>query len=145
MNLETPQPLSEVPEMALKVGNARFIHWIAGAVLALVLVLTAWASIQVARTNGAIEDVKAQTQVFADRLIADKEIIARTIFTDELYARYIKNILCMLWYAGEYSKVKRKPVKKPCRPQKTVNTASCSYSLLFFIWVPNCIFLFFLS
>ncbi len=81
MDFETPQD-----DMPLRVGNARLIHWIAGGVLALVLVLTAWAYIQVARTKGALEDVKVQTQTVQaeldqikaaqlDAVIAAQEIV----------------------------------------------------------------------
>ena len=68
MNLENssfdsaPEFPDGSPDLPLKVGNARLIHWIAGAVLAFVLLWTLWAYVQMVRTKGAIEAVAAQTQ-----------------------------------------------------------------------------------
>ncbi len=87
MDLETP--LSS--DMPLKVGNARIIHWIAGAVLTLVLVFTAWAYVQVVRTKGALLDVKVQTQTVQaelDQIKAEKldAVIAAQGIVDQVKA-----------------------------------------------------------
>lgn len=62
MNLENPSSNLDPNPMPEFRGNARLVHWIAGAVLAFVLIWTLWAYVQVVRTKGAIQKVAAQTQ-----------------------------------------------------------------------------------
>lgn len=62
MNLENSADLASMAQMPLKSGNARLVHWVAGAVLGLVLLWTLLAYVQMVRTKGAIEDVATQMQ-----------------------------------------------------------------------------------
>lgn len=86
MNLENSQPQSEFP-----VGNARLIHWIAGAVLGVVVLATVWAYFQVWSVKGNLKDVATQTeavQAELDQIVAQKldAVIAAQQVVDQVRA-----------------------------------------------------------